>query len=96
MESGAERRNNIREDTKMWKEKLRLSPDESLKHERSYEKGSLGQEEVSLYLIISSNGEEMGSVQFTEHIAIRGFRRSFHLVQRDKARNPIIDVRWSE
>ena len=81
----------------MWKDKLKLEEGETLRFDRKYEKGSLGQEEVELYSAIDPQGQVTSSVQYIEHTSIKApFRRSFHLVQKDNSGNTLIDDRWSE
>lgn len=80
----------------MWKNKLKLNADESLHLDHSYEKGSLGQEEVKLYSILNQEGIVTGKVQFTDHTAIKGFRRTLHVIQSDSSGKLVVDERWSD
>lgn len=80
----------------MWQDKLKLAANESLCHDRSYAKGSLGQEDVELYSIVNQDGEITGAVQYTDHTAIKGFHRSLHIIQRDSTGMTIVDECWSE
>lgn len=80
----------------MWQDKLKLDANESLRHDKSYAKGSLGQEEIELYSIVNQDGEVTGSVQYTDHTAIKGFHRTLHVIQRSSSGNVIVNERWSE
>lgn len=80
----------------MWQDKLKLGANESLRHDRSYAKGSLGQEDVELYSILNQDGEVTGSVQYTDRTAIKGFHRSLHVMQHDSSGKTIVDECWSE
>ncbi len=80
----------------MWKNKLKLSECETLRLDRKYERGNLGQEEVELYSVLNPEGQVMGSVQYIDHTSIKApFRQSFHLVQRHKDGMTLVDGRWS-
>lgn len=80
----------------MWKQRLKLEEGETLRLDRKYETGNLGQEEVEVYLVIDQHGKVVGSVQYTDHTNIRApFRQSFHLVQL-KAGTKLVEERWTE
>lgn len=79
----------------MWQDKLKLGANEVLRHDSSYTKGILGQEDVELYSIVNQGGEITGSVQYTDHTAIKGFHRSLHVIQHDRSGNLIVDERWN-
>jgi hypothetical protein len=80
----------------MWKDKLQIHSDELFRFDRSYEKGNLGQEEVSLYSIVDSNGVILGSVQYTHHTSIKApFKNSYHVIQYDTSGAIIFEERWS-
>lgn len=81
----------------MWKNKLKLEEGVTIRLDNKYDKGHLGQEEVELYLILNIDGEVIGSVQYTDHTSTKApFRKSLHLVQREKSGQILVDERWSE
>ena len=80
----------------MWREKLKLGSDESLRHESSHSHGPLGEEDVDIYAVISVNGDVVGSVEHRDHTAIQGFRRTISVIQKDASRKTIVEEHWTE
>lgn len=80
----------------MWKNKVRLSPGETLEFKSKHEKGNLGQEEVELYSVVDSEGTVNGSVQYIDHMSIKApFHNSLHLIQHDSMGRILVDERWN-
>jgi hypothetical protein len=80
----------------MWRQKLKLEEGETLRLDKKYASGHLGQKEVELYSVIDQDGKVVGAVEFTDHTNIKApFKQTFHLVQR-KADVTLVDERWSE
>ncbi len=80
----------------MWKDKLKLGENETIRLDKTFEKGSHGQEEVELYSILNSNGIVIGNIQFTDHTKLKGFKRTLHLIQSDCVGNIIVDEIWND
>lgn len=76
--------------------KLKLKVNETLKHNLSLTKGTLGQEEIVLYDIVNQDGLVTGNVKFTDHLSLNGLKRSLHVIQSDISGNVIVDERWKE
>jgi len=49
------------------KDKLKLAPGETLKHESSRSKGFMGETDVTTYSVLDASGNVVGSVEHTEH-----------------------------
>ena len=78
------------------KEKLKLNLGEVLKLEKSKSKGTMGQTDVYTYSIVSSAGEIVGTVVHTDEVKLNGLNRVQSLIQKDLARNIIVDEHWRE
>ena len=74
--------------------KIRLNPGETLKSLGHRSKGPLSETDIYSYAIINEAGVETGSVEHVDHTSVNGFKRSQHVVQKDRAGNVIIEVRW--
>ena len=74
--------------------KLRLSTGETLKSTGHRSKGPLAETDIYSYAIVNEAGEEVGSVEHTDHTSINGLRRSQHVIQKDSAGNVLIEERW--
>lgn len=75
-------------------DKLKLAAGETLKHETSHSKGFMGETDVTIYAILDSAGRVVGSVEHTEHTAVRGFRVTHTVVQKDLAGSVIVHTSW--
>jgi hypothetical protein len=79
-----------------WKEKLQLKDGESLKLERRYSEGFMQETDVEVYRIVDGTGDVTGQVKYTDHTAVRGFRRTLRVVQTDATGKTVVDERLSE
>lgn len=79
-----------------WKDKVIVAPDCSLRHKQSRTKGFMQETDIYEYDIVDARGEVVGTVVVTDHTAVRGFRRTIRLQQRDKSGATIVDEHWSE
>ncbi len=78
----------------MWKYKLELSPDETLRFEERERHGS--GHVVQRYSIIGPQGEVTGSVQLTETaLPASAEQRQLHLLQRNAWNDTVVDLRWT-
>jgi hypothetical protein len=75
-------------------DRLKLAPGQSLKLEGRREKGTMGQTEIYTYAVINSAGENVGSVVYTDHTALRGLGRTQSVVQKDTSGQVLVDVSW--
>lgn len=76
------------------KEKLKLAQGESLRMDDSHSKGFMGETDVTNYSILDASGNVVGSVEHEEHTAVRGFRVTNLLTQRDLQGNIVISTNW--
>ncbi|RDZ27998.1 hypothetical protein [Lysobacter silvisoli] len=76
------------------KDKLKLAPGETLRHENSQSKGFMGETDITNYSVLDSAGNVVGTVEHTEHTAVRGFRVSNSVVQKDSQGNVLVNTNW--
>lgn len=57
------------------KERLKLDPGDTLRQEKSYQKGFMGETDVKLYSVLDASGQVKGRVQFTEHTNVKAPHR---------------------
>jgi len=74
--------------------KVKLNPGEELKHKNSRSKGPMGEMDIETYLVVNQSGETIGSVVHTDHTALRGFKRTQTVTQKDSEGNVVVDERW--
>lgn len=74
--------------------RLILSDDARVVFKGSREKGSHGQEEISSYDVFDVNDVLIGTVVYTEHVSLKGFRQTYRIVQRDENGTVIVDKGW--
>lgn len=66
-----------------WKSKVSLKSGEQLKHVASKTKGFMAETDIDSYEIVDAHGVVVGSVTVEDHTAVRGFRRTVSIEQRD-------------
>jgi hypothetical protein len=76
----------------LWKEKLTLAADEELKHESSKTSGFMQEEDIDIYSIVRSDGTKTGSVKVSDHTAVKGFKRTIHVLQTDLNGKTVVDL----
>ncbi|MFM0298251.1 MULTISPECIES: hypothetical protein [Paraburkholderia] len=76
------------------KEKLKLAADETLKYKSSRSHGFMGETDVTNYLILDASENIVGSVEHTEHTAVKGFRVTHSVVQKDCDGNVVVQTSW--
>lgn len=74
--------------------RLILSADARVVFKERRDKGTSGQEEVFSYDVLDVNGVSIGTVAYTEHVNLNGFRQTYRLVQRDSKGTVIVNVGW--
>lgn len=82
-------------DRTMWQSKVKLNQGETLKHEKSFSKGSLGQEDITEYSVLNAEGQPVGSVKHTDHMSIKGFTRNQSVRQTDSNGKVVVDEHWT-
>jgi hypothetical protein len=80
----------------MWKSKVVLNSGETLKHERSSNSGFMQETDIDIYSIVRKDGSVSGSVKVTDNTAVKGLKRTIHVVQTDNEGNIVIDESWQE
>ena len=78
-----------------FKEKLILADGQTLRHVRSREKGFMGETDETTYDVVDAAGAVVGSVTHERHLAVKGFKLTESVKQRDEAGNVIVDERWN-
>jgi hypothetical protein len=78
----------------MLESKLQLKPGEILRQSDYRTKGPLQETEITSYVILNAQGEEVGTVVHTDHTAIKGFKRTESAVQKDAAGKVVVEVGW--
>jgi len=76
----------------MWKSRIVLEADESLRFESAGTEGFMQETDVEKYSVVRTNGEVTGTVKVTDHTAVKGFKRTIHVVHRDFAGTVILDI----
>lgn len=75
----------------MWKDKMILNSDEELKHESSRTKGFMEEEDIDVYSVVRKDGTQTGTVTVSDHTAVRGFKRTIWVVQKDASGKVLVD-----
>ncbi|VVO86929.1 hypothetical protein [Pseudomonas fluorescens] len=78
----------------MLKDKVKLNPGEELKLDSSRTKGFMGEEDIDEYSVVDSEGNIVGKVTYTNHMAVKGFKVTKTVLQIDSAGKVIVDERW--
>ncbi|GIZ10998.1 hypothetical protein [Pseudomonas sp. NCCP-436] len=76
------------------KSRLKLKDGEELKRISSRTKGFMEETDIIEYHIVNSAGEVVGTVTHTDHTAVRGFKRTQTVEQKDLAGNTIVSDSW--
>ena len=74
--------------------KLKLNSGESLKRISSRTKGSMGETDIVEYQVVSQSGDVVGTVTYTDHTALRGFKRTQTVEQKDSQGKIIVSEAW--
>ncbi len=77
-----------------WKSKIILNDGETVKHTGSSMKGFMQETDVDTYDVISEDGAINGTVTVEDHTAVKGFKRTVTVIQRDAAGKTIISESW--
>jgi hypothetical protein len=78
-----------------WQKLIVLGQGESLKHEGHRTKGFMEEEDIDTYAVLGANGAKVGSVTVSDHTAVRGFRRTVQVIQKDVNGNVIVEKSYT-
>lgn len=78
-----------------WEERVKLAHGQGLKLTGTKSKGFMQETDVSTYDIVDEIGMVCGEVTVTDHTAVKGFKRSIRVVQRDVAGVVVVDEAWN-
>ncbi|WP_421267501.1 hypothetical protein [Aeromonas veronii] len=76
--------------------RVKLQPDEKLKHESSRTRGTMGQTDVCTYSVVNEDGQVVGKVVHTEEITLNGLNKRHSIRQTDLSGNVVVEEYWSE
>jgi len=76
------------------KKRLVLKDGESVESKGSRTKGFMGETDIYSYEIVDASGKVVGSAEHTHHTAVKGFKVTETLTQKDSNGNIIVDERW--
>lgn len=76
------------------RERLKLAADEELRLEASRSKGFMSETDVTDYSIIDGAGNVVGTIEFTEHTAVKGLRVTNTVVQKDADGQVVVRESW--
>lgn len=82
------------QDRSMLKDKVKLNPGEELKLDSSRTTGFMGEEDIDEYSVVDPEGNIVGRVTYTNHMAVKGFKVTKTVRQIDNSGKVIVDVRW--
>lgn len=75
--------------------KLKLDQGDKLRRTNHTTKGSWQETDIYSYDILNKNGATVRTVVHTEHTAIKGFRKTQSVKQKDMSGRVIVDLSWS-
>lgn len=78
-----------------WKHKVVLNAGESLSFVGSSMKGFMQETDVTTYDVVGIDGDKVGTVVVEDHTAVKGFRRTISVVQKDIEGRVIVQESWS-
>lgn len=74
--------------------KLKLNAGDTLKQTNHEMKGFMQETDIWTYSILNKDGVVVGSVIHTDHTAIKGFRKTQTVEQKDSLGNVIVNMSW--
>jgi hypothetical protein len=78
-----------------WKHKIVLNAGESLSFVGSSMKGFMQETDVMTYNVVGSDGAKVGTVVVEDHTAVKGFRRTITVSQKDNEGTVIVHESWT-
>lgn len=79
----------------IWREKLQLNDGESLKHSGSRTKGFMQETDIESFDILDKSGTKVGYVVLEDHTAVKGFKRTISLSQKNAEGRVIVNESWT-
>lgn len=78
-----------------WNNRVKLADGQKLDLVGSKSKGFMQETDVTTYNVVDQDGTLCGDVTITDHTAVKGFKRTIRVVQRDAAGEAIVDEAWN-
>lgn len=75
-------------------EKLMLQPGQTLRRTGSRTEGFMDETDISEFEVINEAGDVLGFVTYREHMAVRGFRNTYSVIQKDLNQKIIVEQHW--
>lgn len=75
-------------------EQLDLKNGETLRRESSRETGPLGNIDITNYSVLDAHGDVVGKVEYTEDMAIKGFKVTHKAVRTDLEGKTVLQKSW--
>ncbi len=79
-----------------WKTKVILREGQVLRHVSSKTQGFMQETDLDSYEIVDAEGAVTGTVLKEEHIAVKGFKRTVRITQKDNSGSVIVDATLQE
>lgn len=77
-----------------WKQDIQLKEGERLIHQHSKSQGFMQEEDVDTYAVQAADGSNCGTVVVSDHTAVKGFRRTIFVTQKDSNSKTIFEKRY--
>lgn len=77
-----------------WRQEILLKEGEQLVHHSSRTSGFMQEEDIETFLVQAADGSSCGTVVVSDHTAVKGFKRTIHVVQKDSNSKIIFDKRY--
>lgn len=77
-----------------FQDRLVLLNGQTLKYVSSREKGFMGETDVDTYDVVDATGTVVGRVVYEKHIAVKGFKVTERVEQRDATGKVIVETSW--
>jgi len=72
-----------------------LKPQGTLRHERLCTKGFRQETDIDECAILNISEDSVGELTVAGYAAVRGFRRTIHVIQKDKVGKIVVDECWT-
>ncbi len=76
------------------KSRLILNDGDRIEETSHKMEGFMQETDIYTYSIINANGEIVGTVEYTDHTAVKGFRRTQSVTQKDFTGKILVDITW--
>jgi len=78
-----------------WNNRITLTDGQTLVLVSSKSKGFMQETDITTYNVVDRDGAVCGDVTVADHTAVKGFKRTLHVVQRNSAGEAIVDEAWN-